>query len=105
MAKGSTVLPTRSPPLAELALGRKKVFPVHLLTQSSWGRGEVGQWPAALQRPAQVRLCCHGGHGDPSSEPVPGAGSARGWLMGVEAGVALDAGFGLGGHWLKRFWG
>lgn len=40
------------PPPAEPALGRKKVFPVHLLTQSSWGDGEVGWRPAAVQRPA-----------------------------------------------------
>lgn len=86
------------------ALGRKKVFPVHLLTQSSWGDGEVGEQPAA-RRPAWGRPCPRGPCGDPASRPLPGVGSAVGRLTGVWAGGGSGRLVWVGGgRWLKQLW-
>lgn len=101
--------PTSSPgpPLAKPALGRKKVFPVHLLTQSSWGDGEVGWWPAAVQRPACGTPCPPGGGGHTWGPHF--SASARVWQRRGADHRGRGMGrqrtpCGLGGRWLKQLW-
>lgn len=74
----------RAPP-ADLALGRKKVFPVHLLTQSSWGDLEVGWQPAVVQRPAWAIPCPHEECVDPPSLALLRISSTMGQLTRVRA--------------------
>lgn len=102
--RGALCFQPEAPP-AEPALSRKKVFPVHLLTQSS---GDVARWDSGQQPfKGQHRSGCVA-MGDVKIPPLSACqGLAVPWggSWGLRQGVALDASFGVGGHWLKQLWG
>lgn len=83
-------------PPAELALGRKKVFPVHLLTQSSWGlaRWDSGQQP--FQGHHRSGCVAMGDMGTPPLSPCQGLAVPWGGSWGLRQGVALDVCLGWG---------
>lgn len=87
------------PPPAEPARSRKKVFPVHLLTQSSWGDGEVGRQPAAVQRAGPVP---RGDVGTPPLSPCQGLAAPWGGPGGSGQGEATGASCGLRGRWPRQ---